>query len=99
MDVLSDAGTRNVRRDELVDRFRKLADLMWRWYVPPEQQIGRELYRSIADKLKQLPEQSTAAPFPPSTFVEEQVKVLNQERVALLASQSALATAMLGRVR
>jgi hypothetical protein len=76
-----------------------MADLMWKWYVPPEQQIGRELYLLISDKLEQLPDQAVGAAFPPSTFVEEQVKVLNRERVVLLASQPALATAMLSRSR
>lgn len=99
LDILSDAGRRNNPRDELVNRFRMLADFTWKWYVPPEQQIGRELYRSIGDQLKQLPGQPVGAPFPPSTFIDEQVKVLNQERVTLLASQPALATAMLSRSR
>ena len=99
MDILSEAGRRNNHRDELVGHFRKMADLMWRWYVPPEQQIGRELYLLIRDKLEQLPDQPVGAPFPPSTFVEEQVKVLNRERVVLSASQPPLATAMLSRSR
>lgn len=97
VDMLSEAGRRNIPRDQLVDQFRKMADLTWRWYVPPEQQIGRELFSSISDKLKQIPGQPVGAPFPPTTFVEEQMKVLNKEPVALLSSQPALATAMLNR--
>jgi len=76
-----------------------MADFLWRWYVPPEQQTAREVYRSIYDKLKQVPEQPAGAPFPPTVSVEEQVRILNQERVALLASQPPLSTPMLRRSR
>lgn len=75
IDTLSDVGRRNIARDELVEHFRRLEDSMSKWYIPPEQQIGRELYRSIGDRLKQLPDPPGGVPFPPSTFVEEQVKV------------------------
>src|SRR4051794_32476598 len=74
IEALSDAGKRNVGRDQLIEQFRKMADSVWRWYVPPEQQVGRDLYRSISDKLKQLPNEPLGSAFPPSAFVAEQVR-------------------------
>src|SRR3954451_13511012 len=97
--VLSDAGKRNIARDQLIEEFRKMADSVWRWYVPPEQQVGRDLYRSIGEKLKQLPDQPVGSAFPPSAFVADQVRMLNRERVALLESQPNLGTATLSRAR
>ena len=85
METLSEAGNRNVPRDQMIEQFRKMADSVWRWYVPPEKQVGRELYRSIIDKTG-----SGCASWitlPPSAFVAEQVTALNRERGALLASQ------------
>lgn len=99
LETLSDAGKRNVPRDQLIAHFRKMADSVWRWYVPPEQQVGRELYRSISDKLEQLPDEPAGSAFPPSAFVAEQVRMLNKERVALLESQPDLRTATLRRAR
>jgi hypothetical protein len=37
LEMLSDAGRRNVPRDQLIDQFRKLADSLNHWYVPLEQ--------------------------------------------------------------
>jgi len=71
LDTLSDAGRRNIPRDQLVERFRKMADSMWRWYVPPEEKMGLQLYRSMSDKFKRLPEAPVGAPFPHSAFVDE----------------------------
>jgi len=56
LETLSDAGTRNVPRHQLAEQFRKIADSVWRWYVPPEQQAGRDLYRSMIEKLRNVPE-------------------------------------------
>lgn len=97
MENLSDAGRRNVPRDQLVTEFRKMSDSMWRWYVPVEQSAGRTLYRSIADKLLRLPEGETGAAFPPTRFVEEEMAALNARRVALSRSQPALTSLFRGR--
>lgn len=48
LEALSDAGRRNVARDLSVEQFKKLANSARRWYLPAEQQIGAELYQSMA---------------------------------------------------
>jgi hypothetical protein len=99
IDTLMDAGKRNVPRDQLIQQFRKMADAVWRWYIPPEQQVGRDLYRSIIDTLRNVPEGPVGSPFPPSALITEQTAMLNRRRVALLQSQPGLTTATLNRAR
>jgi hypothetical protein len=93
LDVLSDAGRRNVPRQQLIEQFKKMADSLNRWYVVPEQRVGRDVYESIAGKLTNLPELAAGMPFPPDSFVEQETRMLRQQRAALLQSQASLAEA------
>ena len=86
-EILADAGRHNVPRDQLVKQFRMMADSLNHWYLPPEQQVGGTLYKSVAEKLMNLPQQQVGSAFPPSTFVDQALTELNRQRVALLESQ------------
>lgn len=98
-DALTEASKHNIPRSALVAQFRSMAESLNHWYLPPEQQIGRDLYRSISEKLSDLPDPTPGAAFPPATFVAEQLKTLNQDRVTLLGSKPHLSTATFARAR
>ena len=67
-----------------------LANSLDRWYIPREQQVGRSVYQSIIAKLMDLPAVQEGSPFPPSSFVAQEVATLHQKRVALMQSQPSL---------
>lgn len=89
-EILSDAGRHNVPRNLLVERFKTLAESVNHWYLPPEQQVGRALYQSIAGKLMNLPASAPGSAFPPAVFVEEETAALNRERISLMESRPGL---------
>jgi hypothetical protein len=87
LEMLSDAGRRNIPRDQLIEQFRRMADSSRHWYLPPEQQIGIRVYEPIIGKLMSLPQGQVGSPFPPTTFVDQEAAILRQQGIALSESE------------
>jgi hypothetical protein len=90
LEILSDAGRRNVPQDQLIGQFKKLADPVRRGYLLPEQRVGLDLYQSMIGKLLNLPGPKDGSPFPPNEFVAREMAPLQQQRSMLLESQPSL---------
>ncbi len=90
LEILSDAGRRNVPQDQLIGQFKKLADPVRRGYLLPEQRVGLDLYQSMIGKLLNLPGPKGGSPFPPSEFVAQETAPLQEQRSTLLESQPSL---------
>lgn len=90
LETLTDAGRRNVPRDQLIAQFQKLADSARRWYIPREERVAGDVYQSIVEKLVNLTVEEPGSPFPPTAFVAQQAAQLGRERAALIESQPSL---------
>jgi len=90
LDMLNDAGQRNIPRAEWIEQFQKMADLARRWYVPREQQIAGNVYQSIVEKMVNLPEDARLVP---ASFVTQEAARLRRQRLRLMESQPSLAEA------
>lgn len=93
IETLAGAARRNIPREQLITQFQTMRDRLNRSYLFPEQQVGQLLYQSMVDKLKDLPEPSLGSAFPPSSFVEQEMAPLRQQRSALLGSEPSLPVA------
>ena len=85
LETLLDADGRNLHRGQLIERFRMMVDSARRWYLPPAQQVGLGLYRSMIGKLVNLREGPAGLSFPPDSFLARETALLNRQRVELLA--------------
>jgi len=93
LEALSDAGGRNIPREQLIEQFRKMAEFVNHWYIPPEEQISRSLYLSMIEKLLHVPEGPLGSAFPPTSFVERETAELRQQRARLAESRPSLEAA------
>jgi hypothetical protein len=67
-----------------VERFERMADSLNRWYLVAEQEAGRDIYQTMAGKLKNLPEAPAGSAFPPGDFVQRETAALRERRQVLI---------------
>lgn len=90
LETLLDADNEATPLGQVVRQFETLAESTRRSYLPPEQQVGLGLYRSIVGKLLDLPDGEGESLVLPRDFVARESERLNRQRVelaALVASQ------------
>jgi hypothetical protein len=91
LEALSDAGRQSTSRYQLIVLFRKMADSLHRWYLPPDQQIGLRVYQPIFGELINMPKGQDGSPDPLATFIAEETAMLRKWRITLSESQPSLA--------
>src|SRR5258708_29103739 len=67
LEMLSDAGRRNVPRGQLIVQFKKMAGFARHWDVPPGQRVGSDVYQSTVEKLVNLMRQKPGETFTPTS--------------------------------
>ena len=94
LEALSDAGRQSTPRYQVTVQFKRMADSLRRWYLPPEQQIGLLVYQPILGTLMNMTKGQEGSPDPLATFIAEETAILRQQRVSISESQPSLADAV-----
>jgi hypothetical protein len=91
LEELANGGRQGASLYQLIVQFKKMTDSLYRWYLPPEQQIGLRIYEPILGTLMHMPKAKEGSPDPLAAFLEEGTATLRQQRVKLSESQPRLA--------